>query len=179
MSTAQVAIVVPALVAVALAVINVLYQLKLNRQTLDHQQKLAVQARVASTYEDMLELVGHTMETVNATKPIFVMGQPPEPPEELDKSLIRKVQARIGVHGSPEVKAILERWSKGTSEFHVEAWKLNEMQGAEQRSMKPSEIKENWGRFPSEQWQVVEGKRKDLHATVRDLEEAVTSEMRS
>lgn len=79
----------------------------------------------------------------------------------------------------PGGKAILERWTRGTSEFYVEAWKLNEMQGAEQRSMKPSEIKENWGRFPSEQSQVVEGKRKELHATVRELEEAVSSEMRS
>jgi hypothetical protein len=178
MSTAQLAIVVPALVAVALAVVNVVYLLRLNRQTLDHQQKLAVQGRVASTYEDMLDLVGHTMETVNATKPIFVIGQPPEPPEELDSALIRKVQARIGVHGSPDVKAILECWSKGTSGFFAEAWKLNEMQGAAQR-MKPSEIKENWGLFPSDQWQVVEGTRKELHAIVRELEDAVSSEMRS
>jgi hypothetical protein len=178
-TTGQLAVLVPSVVAVALAVMNMIYQLKLNRQNLDHQRKLAIQERISSTYEDMLELVGHTMETVNATKPILVVGEPPQPPEELETDLIRKVQARIGVHGSAEIKTILERWSKGTSEFYLEAWKLNEMQGAAQRSMKPSEIKENWGRFPTEQWQAVEGKRMNLHAVVRELEDAVSSEMRS
>ncbi len=48
----------------------------------DNQRKLAVQARVASTYEDMLEMVGWQMEVVDATKPIFTMGKPPEPPPQ-------------------------------------------------------------------------------------------------
>jgi hypothetical protein len=179
MSTEQLAIVVPAVVAIALLVVNVLYQLKVNRQTLDHQTKLAVQARVAATYEDMLELVGHTMETVSATKPVFVAGEPPTPPEKLEQERIRKVQARIGVHGSREVKSILERWSKGTNVFYAEAWKLNEMQQAVQRGEKPSEIKATWGLFPIEQWQALEAKRRELHAAVRELEDEVSSELRS
>ncbi|MEX1262711.1 MAG: hypothetical protein WEE66_02055 [Actinomycetota bacterium] len=186
MTTAQLAIIASTLTAIAALAFSARQQKRAldaqaatHERTLAHETKLARLDRITGPYEAMLELVGHTMETVNATKPILVLGEPPQPPEELDTERIRKVQARIGVHGSPEVKAILEHWSKGTSLFYVEAWKLNEMQGAEQRSMKPSEIKENWGLFPTAQWQVVEAKRKELHAIVRELEDAVSAEMRS
>lgn len=80
-----------------------------------------MQARIGATYENMLELVGHTMETINATKPMAVMGKPPVPPEPADEERIRKIQARIGVHGSPDAKKILERWSRGCHQFYVDA----------------------------------------------------------
>lgn len=117
MTTAQLAIVVPAVAVIAVAGISAWWQARVNQQNLDAQQKLAVQARVATTYEDMLEMIGWQMEFVSVTKPIFTSGEPPQPPPEPENERKRRVQARIGVHGSPEVKAILERWSKKVNEF--------------------------------------------------------------
>lgn len=178
MTTAQLAIVVPAIAVVAVAAINAWWQARINQQNLDNQRKLAVQARVASTYEDLLEVVGWQMEVVDVTKPIFTKGQPPEPPPKPENEHLRRVQARIGVHGSPEAKAILERWAKKRTEFFNDAWLLDAMQN--DRGLKlPSDEKETYGVTLSDQWKQVEASKKELHGIVRELEDAISSELRA
>lgn len=178
MSATELAIVVPAVAVVAVAGVNALWQARINQQTLDHQTKLEVQKRVAATYEDMLEMVGWQMEVVDATKPIFTMGDPPAPPPKPETEHIRKVQARIGVHGSPQAKAILERWAKTRNEFFNDAWYLDEMQNGRTPG-KPSDLKAAYGVTLTGQWQKVDAAKKRLHGTVRELEEAVSSELRA
>jgi hypothetical protein len=174
-TTEQLAIVVPAAVVAAVAGINAWWQVRINQQTFDHQTKLAVQTRVAATYEDMLEMVGWQMEAIEATKPMIMMGDPPEPPPpppETDR--IRKVQARIGVHGSRDVKAVLGRWAKRRNEFFNDAWYLDRIQHDQS-----SRTKADYGVTLSEQWHKVETARVDLREIVRELEDAVSSELRA
>ena len=178
MSTTDLAIVVPAVAVVAVAGINAMWQARITQQTLEHQTKLEIQRRVAATYEDALEMVGWQMEIVDATKPIFTMGDPPSPPAKPEMEHIRKVQARIGVHGSPQAKSILERWSKKANEFFSDAWLLDEMQNDRMRA-KPSDLKAAYGATLTEQWQKVDVAKKELHGIVRELEDAVSSELRA
>lgn len=192
MSTEQLAIVAPLVTAVLLAGVSAWNQLKVTQATLDSQgqvtkdtlesqRTLAVQDRIATMYEDLLEMVGHTMETVNATKPFAYFGKPPEPPLPVDQERIRRIQARVGVHGSPEAKEILERWSRGCSQFYNDVWYLDTIQNEEQNrpGVKPSDIKASYGVTKQEQWQRVEAQRAALHKVVRELEDAVNSEMRA
>lgn len=178
MTTAQLAIVIPAIAVVAVAGINAWWQARVNQQSLDNQRKLAIQARVASTYEDMMEMVHWQMDVVDATKPIFTKGSPPEPPPQPETEHLRKVQARIGVHGSREVKAVLERWAKKRTEFFSDAWYLDTMQNDASLN-RPSDAKANYGVTLSEQWQKVDASKKSLHAVVRELEDAISSELRA
>jgi hypothetical protein len=180
MTTEQLAIIVPAGALVAVAFINAWWQARIskqaldsqeqtNKQTLESQEKRDVRARVAGVYENMLEMVGWNMEVVNATKP--VIGEE-KPPAEPDLERVRRVQARIGVHGSREVKDILERWAKRRQEFYADAWLLDRMQ-------KEHGDPKKYGLRMAEQWKkVVEG-RTQLHAMVRELEDAVSAELRA
>jgi hypothetical protein len=113
---------------VLIAAINALWQARIHKQDLDHQRKVALQARITGAYEEMLVMVGWQMEVVDVTKPIWSEREPPEPPAEPDKETIRRVQARIGLHGSPEAKQILERWVAVRNTFFGDAWNLNRMQ---------------------------------------------------
>jgi hypothetical protein len=176
MTTAQLAIVVPALAVVAVAGINAWWQARVNQQTLDNQGKLTIQARVASTYEDMMEMVHWQMEVVDATKPFITKGSPPEPPPRPETERLRKVQARIGVHGSREVKTVLERWAMKNNEFFTDAWLLDAMQNDPTLS---GDHKGAYGVTLSEQWQKVDASKKELHGLVRELEDATSSELRA
>lgn len=179
MTTEQLAIVVaavvPALVAVVTVWINARTQAGINRQTLESQRRLAQQARAHAAYEDMLHMVGWVMEHVRATKPI--LGQAgAEPPQEPDMERVRSSQAGIGVHGSPEVKAILGKWAARRQEFFVAAWLLDSMQGDEKRGV---DIDKSYGQPIGKQWEKVDDIRKELHEMVQELEDAANAEMRA
>ena len=175
MTTTQLAIVVPAVAVIAVAAINAWWQVRVNQQAIESQRRLAVQARIVTTYEDMLEMVGWQMEVVDTTKPIFSMDKPPEPPPMPENEHIRKVQARIGVHGSKDAKSILERWAKKRSEFFAAAWYLDTMQN----DQAVTDVKANYDITLSDQWRKVEGGRAALHGIVRELEDAVSAELRA
>lgn len=177
MSTATVAILVPAIAAVLLAGLNIRYQLRLSQQSIDSQHKLALQGRISTVYEDLLDLVGLSMEIVDATKPAMTIGSPPPVPAQAQDEHIRRVQARVGVHGSPACKKILERWSRRIREFFLDAQLLDQIQQAQ--GMTSSQIKSTYGANSAEQWQKVEQARKDLHGLVRELEDAISSEVRT
>jgi hypothetical protein len=109
-STELLAIVASAIIAVLTVWITAAFHRKINRQTLESLRTLALQERVRTTYEDMLHTIGWVMELVDAREPIIEYAGSPQP-EEPDMERVRMVQARIGVHGSREVKAIIERWA--------------------------------------------------------------------
>jgi hypothetical protein len=124
MTTEQLAIVVPAIVALVTVWIIAGTQARINRQTLESQRRLAQQERARAAYEDMLHMVGWVMEIVSATKPILERSGPPQEP---DMERVRSAQAKIAVHGSPEVKALLGSWAKRRNEFFAAAWLLDRM----------------------------------------------------
>lgn len=184
MSTEQLAIVVPALLAVVLAYLNIRWQSNITQKTLDyqerinrdnhtHESKLAVQARVAGAYEDMMEMVHWQMDIVDATKPILASADS-KPPDEPQSERIRKVQARINVHGSQDVKAALERWAERRNEFFIDAWYLDTMQNSHSVNMEA-----DYGITLSKQWDKVEGGRRKLHELVRGLADAASAELRA
>jgi hypothetical protein len=175
MTTEQLAIVVPASVAVLTVWMTVRHQAKVNRQNLDSQRKLAIQERVRATYEDMLHMVNWVMEVVDVTQPVFEY-EGMEKPETPDIDRVRAVQAKIGVHGSPEVKEILQRWIKRRNEFFVEADLLDAMREAERRGR---EVEKSYGQSVPAKWREVADTRRELHGLVRELEDAVSTEMRA
>ena len=188
MSTEQLAIVVPAVVTVvvslSLAYMNIRWQRDITQETLNHQErinrdnhahesKLAVQARVAGAYEEMMEMVHWQMDMVDATKPILASGDS-KPPDEPGSERIRKVQARVNVHGSQDVKAVLQRWADRRNEFFADAWLLDHMQNSQGVN-----IEADYGITLSDQWRKVEGGRRELHDLVRDLADAASAELRA
>lgn len=188
MDVQELAIIVPAAAAVLIAIVNAIWQASITRKTLDHQASITqktldhqrtsarderVQARIASTYEDMLDTVGWVMEIVDATQPIMEPG--PKPPEEPDPERIRRVQARIGAHGSREVKAILERWVRARVAFFVDADTLQAMRALPE-GVDPQI---QFGVRLGEQFQKIHERRKELHGIVRELEDRVNEELRT
>ena len=71
MTTEQLAIIVPAIVAIVTVWIIARTQTRIKRQTLESQRRLAQQERARAAYEDMLHMVAWVMEIVSATKPIL------------------------------------------------------------------------------------------------------------
>jgi hypothetical protein len=107
MTAEQIAIVA----AVFIALINATWQARVHRQTLDSQHKLTVQERTAGTYEDTVHMIRWVMELVDTRKPILEYPGL-QPPQEPDIERVRTVQARIGAHGSQEVKAFSRHGAK-------------------------------------------------------------------
>jgi hypothetical protein len=174
MTTEQLAIIVPAIVAMVTVWIIARTQTRINRQTLESQRRLAQQERARAAYEDMLHMVGWVMEIVSATKPILERS---EPPQEPDTERVRSAQARIEVHGSPEVKAILRRWAERRNEFFGAAWLLDRMQDDEQQ--RGVDVDKSYGQPLVEQWKKVDDIRKELHEMVRELADTANAEMRA
>lgn len=194
MTTAQLAIIVPAVAAVLIALLNIWYQrgltnetlahqANLTRQTLDHTLTLTrdvrVQERRSDTYVQMLEMLDWIMEIVNATQPVIEPG-PPAPPEP-DAKLIRPTQARIAAFASPEVKAMIyEQWIPTRNEFFIEADNLRAMRQRETNSNPGTTTIDALGvKRIAGQYQVVDDLRQKLHQIVLDIEDQVSEELRS
>jgi len=200
MSIEALAIIVPAVAVVAVAVISLIHQGRvtgrtldhqadLNRATLDHQAALSeatldhqrqiarderVQERIASTYVEMLEMLDWIMGIVNATQPIMEPG--PESPPEPDTETVRGGQARIGAFGSPEVKEIIyTRWIPTRNEFFAEAGQLAVMRKAQDVGR---DVQADYGLSVGSQYMKVDGLRRRLHGIVRELEDRANEELR-
>jgi hypothetical protein len=146
-----------------------------NRQTLSTQRTLALQERVATRYEDMMHAINWVMEIVDETKPIVgYSGQEPPKPPELER--LRDVQAKIDVHGSPEVREILDRWAELRREFFTEASLLDSMQEHEKQGV---DVEAQYGKPPGEQWKKIVDTRRELHDVVAELREAASAEVRA
>jgi uncharacterized FlaG/YvyC family protein len=201
MSTEQLAVIVPSVTAIVVLVGNLVYQRWLTRASLDQQAKVTqktldqqalvtqkaldhertiardqrVQERIANTYEDMLMMLDLVMEIVRATQPILEPG--PAPPPEPDPQDLRRVQARIGAHGSEELKRIIyERWIPERNAFFSAASYLAAIRQAHDGGRNAEEV---YGVSMGAQYQVVQGHREQLEVIVRDLEEQVNRELRA
>ena len=193
MTTEQLAIIVPGVAAVLIALLNIWYQRGLTdetlenqsslmRQTLNHELALTrdrrVQERRSDTYVQMLEMLDWITEIVNATQPIMEPGFPPPP--EPDAEAVRPIQARIAAFASPEVKAMIyEQWIPARNQFFLEADNLGVMRGRE-KNLTPgtTTIEALYGKSIASQYQVVDDLRKKLHGIVRDIEDQVSDELR-
>lgn len=186
----QLAIIVPSATAVLVLAGNLWYQRWLTQKTLeqqalvtqatlDHERAMKrderVQDRIAGTYEEMLEMTDWVMEIVRATHPILEPG--PEPPSEPDTETVRRVQARIGAHGSPEVKAIIyQEWIPTRNSFFAAASYLTQVRAVESAGRN---VKDQFGVTMGEQYQIVQGFREQLDAIIRRLEDRVNAELRA
>ena len=194
MTTAQLAIIVPAVAAVLIALLNIWYQrgltnetlahqANLTRQTLDHTLTLTrdmhVQERRSDTYVQMLEMLDWIMEIVNATQPVIKPGPPPPP--EPEAKVIRPTEARIAAFASHEVKAMIrEQWIPTRNEFFLEADNLRAMRQRETNSNPgTTTIDALSGKRIAGQYEVVDDLRKKLHHIVLDIENQVTDELQS
>ena len=196
MTTAQLAIIVPAVAAVLIALLNIWYQRGLTNETLAHQANLTrqtldhtltqttdlrVQERRSDTYVQMLEMLDWIMEIVDATQP--VIGPGPPPPPEPDAKLMRPTQARIAAFASPEVRAMIhEQWIPTRTEFFIEADNLRALRQREANSNSnpgTTTLEALGGQRIAGQYEVVDDLRKRLRQVVRDIESQVSDELQS
>lgn len=196
MTTAQLAIIVPAVAAVLIALLNIWYQRGLTNETLAHQANLTrqtldhtltqttdlrVQERRSDTYVQMLEMLDWIMEIVDATQP--VIGPGPPPPPEPDAKLMRPTQARIAAFASPEVRAMIhEQWIPTRTEFFIEADNLRALRQREANSNSnpgTTTLDALGGKRIVGQYEVVDDLRKRLRQVVRDIESQVSDELQS
>jgi hypothetical protein len=115
-------------------------------------------------------MINWVMELVDARKPIIEYAGS-EPPQEPDMERVRTVQAKIGVHGSREVKATIQKWAKRRNEFFAAAALLDSMQEAERRGV---DVDKKYRHPMSAQWKKVRDIRQELHCIVRELDNAST-----
>ncbi len=196
MTTAQLAIIVPAVAAVLIALLNIWYQRGLTNETLAHQANLTrqtldhtltqttdlrVQERRSDTYVQMLEMLDWIMEIVDATQP--VIGPGPPPPPEPDAKLMRPTQARIAAFASPEVRAMIhEQWIPTRTEFFIEADNLRALRQREANSNSnpgTTTLDALGGKRIVGQYEVVDDLRKRLRQVVHDIESQVSDELQS
>lgn len=196
MTTAQLAIIVPAVAAVLIALLNIWYQRGLTNETLAHQANLTrqtldhtltqttdlrVQERRSDTYVQMLEMLDWIMEIVDATQP--VIGPGPPPPPEPDAKLMRPTQARIAAFASPEVRAMIhEQWIPTRTEFFIEADNLRALRQREANSNSnpgTTTLDALGGKRIAGQYEVVDDLRKRLRQVVHDIESQVSDELQS
>jgi len=139
---------------------------RIAREEREHQRRMArgerVQERRSDTYVAMLEMVGWVVDIVDRTQPIFEPSPPP--PEEPDMERVRLVQARIGAHGSREVKELLERWASARNDFFFAAQDL---------------ARARQGALPADTdlWRNVTDARAKMHELTRELEDRVNAEL--
>lgn len=173
MTTEQLAIVVPALVAIVTVWIIARTQAKINRQTLGAQRTLAQQERARAAYEDMMHMVRWVMELVNATKPVWEEAGS-EQPQQPEMERVRSAQARIDVHGSPKVKAIL-----GMNAAMISLLRLGFSTACKTIKKRGVDIDKSYGHSIVDQWKKVDEIRKELHEKVQELADTAYAEMRA
>jgi len=174
-STEQLAILVPAALVIALAYLNFRWQRDITKQTLEHQErinrdndahesKLAVQARAASTYEDMMEMVHWQMDIVDETKPIMSRSDAEPSNRPTDQ---RAHPQRAGPHQRSRQPGGQGSWNGSAehrNDFFNDARYLDAMQNSHSQNMKA-----DYGITLSDQWRKVDGALQNL---VRELADA-------
>jgi heme exporter protein D len=173
---AVLAIIVPAIVSIVALIV----QHRSGAQTREHDRQMRredrIQERRASTYVDMIELMMSIHEAADRLpeKPQPGLVLPPLVPAEET----RPVEARMKAFASVSVKQLLEEWSGLMRQFRLEANKYAEMMAFEaQPGRRPSETKEVYGEFLSDQIQKILEIRDRAFEKQAEIETQIASEL--
>jgi len=118
----------------------------------------------------------HRLQTgVERTSPIFVSGQPPEPPEAMTDEDAWRLSALADVVASEDIRDLIQLWQKKTNDFYSAVWLLRQVQQRE--GIRPSDIKTEYGVTSSEQWQKLQGIREELRSELRAIGDRARAEL--
>lgn len=107
-----------------------------------------------------MALLHRLLTAVDRTTPTLVKGQPIEPPPPLSDEESWRLNALADVVASDEIRNLMTAWTRKQSDFFNAIWYLHQVQQREQE--RPSETKAAYGVTILEQWQKVDGLRKEL-----------------
>jgi hypothetical protein len=121
---------------------------------------------------ELLTALERQQMQVDRTVPIFVQGQPPEPPPPLSDEDLWRLNALAEVVASDGLRALVEAWTRKQTQFYNEVLYLRQVR-LHQRGNKPSDTKASYGVAEQEQWQKVEAPRKELQEDLRAIGQQV------
>jgi hypothetical protein len=164
-------------VAATVAVWSITSQTKNAGEDREHDLLIRKQERRHSAYLELMALLYRLLTGVDRTAPMFVEGQPIEPPPPLSDEESWRMNALAGVVASDEVRNLMLAWTRKQSEFYNAVWYLQQVQREQQQHKAPSEVKAGYGVTTLEQWQKVEGLRKALWADAEAIGARVRAEL--
>jgi hypothetical protein len=139
-----------------------------------HDLLIRRQERRYSAYLELMALLHRLLAGIDRTAPVFVEGQPIEPPPPLTDEESGRMNALADVVASDEVRTLMMAWTRKQSQFYAAAWYLHQVQ---QSGQPPSGAKTDYGVTVFEQWQKVDGLRKELWADAQALGARVRAEL--
>jgi len=140
-----------------------------------HDVEVRRQERRALAYVELLAALHRLRTGIDRTAPIFVSGEPPDPPSPMTDEESSRLSALGNVVASEAVRDLIGAWSRKQAEFYTAVWLLRRIQ--EQEGVRPSEIKAMYGATSSEQWQAVEAVRTQLRADLDAIGTRVRAEL--
>ena len=140
-----------------------------------HDLLVRRQERRHAAYLDLMALLSRLLTAVDRTAPMFVKGQPIAPPPPLSDEESWRLSALADVVASDEVRTLMMAWTRKQSDFYNAVWYLQQVQQRE--GARPSEIKAEYGVTTLEQWQKVDGVRRELWEDAQAIGARVRAEL--
>jgi hypothetical protein len=106
-----------------------------------HDVEVRRQERRALAYVELLAALHRLRTGIDRTSPIFVSGEPPEPPSPMTDEESWRLSALGDVVASDAVRDLIAAWTRKQANFYTAVWLLRRIQ--EQEGVRPSEIKED------------------------------------
>jgi len=141
-----------------------------------HDRDMRRSERRATAYVELLTALERQQMQVERTAPIFVEGQPPEPPPPLSDEELWRLSALAEVISSDALRARIEAWTQKQRQFFNDVLYLRQVQ-AHQQGRRPSETKDAFGVTSLEQWRKVETRRAELRDDLRAIGQQVRAEL--
>jgi hypothetical protein len=133
------------------------------------------QERRSGAYIELMTALHRLQVSIERTSPIFVIGEPPEPPAEISDEEGWHLSALADVLASDDVRNLIELWQKKMRKFYSEAWLLRQVQQRE--GIRPSEIEAEFGVTSHQQWMKLQAIREELRTDLRVIGDRARAEL--
>jgi hypothetical protein len=164
-------------IAVAgVAIWALLAQTKNAERDRQHDLMLRRQERRSGAYIALMTALHRLQTGVERTSPMYVSGQPPEPPEAMTDEESWHLSALADVVASEDVRDLIQLWQKKTDDFYNAVWYLRQVQQREE-GRRPSEVKAEYGVTSHQQWMNLQAIREELRTDLRVIGDRARAEL--
>jgi hypothetical protein len=174
-STALVSIVGNLAVA-GVAIWALLAQTKSAERDRQHDLTLRRQERRSGAYVELMAALHRLQTGVERTSPIFVSGQPPEPPDAITDEESWHLAALADVVASKDVRDLIQAWQNKTRDFYNAVWYLGQVQQREE-GRPPSDVEAEYGVTSHQQWLKLQAIREELRSDLRAIGDRARAEL--
>ena len=140
-----------------------------------HDLVLRRQERRSGAYVELMTALHRLQVGVERTSPIFVSGEPPEPPAAITDEESWHLSALADVVASEDVRDLIQQWQKKTNEFYSEVWLLRQVQQRE--GIRASEVEAEYGVTSHQQWMKLQAIREELRTDLRAIGDRARAEL--